>query len=164
MEHIFPRYRHDCFLWIFYFHSSFIYITTHSMKSTLFGLSAQVCLFLRILKFKLPAFSYISICHIYAVFNTEVVLLIYSVFHAWLSVSSTVIHFQVYPSCFLDKLSLNSNPWIYFMMLWVYCSFLYWIKHFAKSFGRFYSTYSQINMLNILSISNCLQMLFHPNY
>ena len=164
MEHVFPRYRHDCSLWIFYFHSSFIYITTHSIKFTFFGLSTELYHLIRIIKIKLPTFFYISIYQIYAVFNTEVVFLICSVFHTWGSASSTAIYIQVYPSIFLYKLSLNSNPWTYFTVLWTYYSFLYWIIHFAQSFGKFCSTYSQINMLNTLSISKCLKILFHLNY
>ena len=48
------------------------------------------------------------------------------------SIRLTVINLWVYSSSFLDKLSLSSNPWIYFTVLWAYCSFLYWINHFCQ--------------------------------
>ena len=44
------------------------------------------------------------------------------------SIRLTLIYVWVYLSTSIDKYNCCSNPWIYFIVLWTYCSFCYfWI-------------------------------------
>ena len=115
LELIFPGSKHNCFHWISYFQSSFIYIITHFIKLILFGPSTSLSHILSILPFKLPAFFFISSCHIYivlhtevvsldhiyTVFSTEVVLHIYSVCHCWCS-NTYLLSIQYLRKCYLS--------------------------------------------------------------
>ena len=49
------------------------------------------------------------------------------------SIRLTVMYLWVYPSSFLDKLSLSSNHGTYFTVFWACCSFLFWICHFCQA-------------------------------
>ena len=70
--------------------------------------------------------------------------LLLSVIQGCESIELTLIYHWEYHSSFLDKYNGCSNPWIYFIVLWAYCSFCY--------FGSF------------LKQSNSTLLLFHQIY